>query len=143
MERSFYPCHRVTVGLPYPSAQVLPKRLEIDIPPSVTSVAEAAVGRDTIMRAVASAVLQADAVEQVWIVRGQYGRGPMMLDHHSHEDIVNVALTSTCPTSLSPGPHQRPPVGTPMARGGDIATGGLQGKGGESGVEGGRDVPSP
>ena len=45
--------------------QVLPKRLEIDIPPSVTSVAEAAVGRDTIMRAVASAVLQADAVEQV------------------------------------------------------------------------------
>ena len=45
--------------------QVLPKRLEIDIPPSVGSVAEAAVGRDTIMRAVASAVLQADAVEQV------------------------------------------------------------------------------
>eukprot|EP00955_Chlamydomonas_euryale_P074183 361960-Chlamydomonas_euryale.AAC.1 len=37
---------------------VLPKRLELDIPPSVTSVAEVAVGRDTIMRAVASAVLQ-------------------------------------------------------------------------------------
>jgi hypothetical protein len=37
---------------------VLPKRLEINIPPSVTSIAEAAVGRDTIMRAVASAVLQ-------------------------------------------------------------------------------------
>jgi hypothetical protein len=37
---------------------VLPQRLEISIPPSVTSIAEAAVGRDTIMRAVASAVLQ-------------------------------------------------------------------------------------
>ena len=47
-----------------PGLMVLPSRLEIGIPPSVTSVAEAAVGRDTIMRAVASAVLQADAVEQ-------------------------------------------------------------------------------
>jgi hypothetical protein len=43
---------------------VLPERLEINIPPSVTSVAEAAVGRDTIMRAVASAVLQVDSLEQ-------------------------------------------------------------------------------
>ena len=42
---------------------MLPERLEINIPPSVTTIAEAAVGRDTIMRAVASAVLQADAVE--------------------------------------------------------------------------------
>lgn len=41
-----------------PGLMVLPKRIEIAIPPSVTSVAEAAVGRDTIMRAVASAVLQ-------------------------------------------------------------------------------------
>lgn len=41
-----------------PAAMALPKRLEVNIPPSVTSVAEAAVGRDTIMRAVASAVLQ-------------------------------------------------------------------------------------
>lgn len=41
-----------------PQLMVLPKRLEINIPPSVTSVAEVAVGRDTIMRAVASAVLQ-------------------------------------------------------------------------------------
>lgn len=47
-----------------PGLMVLPRRLEINIPPSVTSVAEAAVGRDVIMRAVASAVLQADAVEQ-------------------------------------------------------------------------------
>lgn len=52
----------LTVDLP--GLMVLPKRLEVAIPPSVTSVAEAAVGRDTIMRAVASAVLQADAVEQ-------------------------------------------------------------------------------
>lgn len=37
---------------------VLPERLEVNIPPSVTTIAEAAVGRDTIMRAVASAVLQ-------------------------------------------------------------------------------------
>jgi hypothetical protein len=42
-----------------PALMVLPKRLEIGIPPSVTTVAEAAVGRDVIMRAVASAVLQA------------------------------------------------------------------------------------
>lgn len=37
---------------------VLPKRLEINIPPAVTAVAEAAVGHDAVMRAVASAVLQ-------------------------------------------------------------------------------------
>ena len=58
-------CNLEWPTLCYSAVQVLPKRLEIDIPPSVTSVAEAAVGRDTIMRAVASAVLQADAVEQV------------------------------------------------------------------------------
>jgi Ca2+-dependent lipid-binding protein len=46
-----------------PSLMVLPNRLEIDIPPSALSLAEAAVGRDAIMRAVATAVLQADAVE--------------------------------------------------------------------------------
>ncbi|GLC46337.1 hypothetical protein PLESTM_001859400 [Pleodorina starrii] len=51
----------LTVDLP--GLMVLPQRLEINIPPSVTTIAEAAVGRDTIMRAVASAVLQADAVE--------------------------------------------------------------------------------
>ena len=45
-----------TVDLP--GLMVLPKRLEINIPPAVTSVAEAAVGHDLIMRAVASAVLQ-------------------------------------------------------------------------------------
>ena len=44
----------LTVDLP--ALMVLPERLEVAIPPSVTSVAEAAVGRDTIMRAVASAV---------------------------------------------------------------------------------------
>lgn len=47
-----------------PSLMVLPKRLEINIPPAVTAVAEAAVGRDAVMKAVASAVLQADVVEQ-------------------------------------------------------------------------------
>ena len=47
---------------------VLPKRLEINIPPAVTSVAEAAVGHDIIMRAVASAVLQVHCVRS--IVRG-------------------------------------------------------------------------
>lgn len=49
-----------TVDLP--ALMVLPKRLELDIPPSVTSIAEAAVGRDVIMRAVASAVLQVRAL---------------------------------------------------------------------------------
>lgn len=52
----------LTVDLP--GLMVLPERLEINIPPSVTSIAEAAVGRDTIMRAVASAVLQVDSLEQ-------------------------------------------------------------------------------
>lgn len=46
---------------------VLPKRLEINIPPAVTAVAEAAVGRDVVMKAVASAVLQADALENALI----------------------------------------------------------------------------
>lgn len=55
----------LTVDLP--SVMVLPQRLEINLPPSVTVLAEAAVGRDTVMRAVASAVLQADAMEQALI----------------------------------------------------------------------------
>ena len=46
----------LTVELP--SVMVLPQRLEINLPPAVTALAEAAVGRDTVMRAVASAVLQ-------------------------------------------------------------------------------------
>ena len=41
-----------------PGYMVLPKRLEINIPPAITAVAEAAVGRDAVMKAVASAVLQ-------------------------------------------------------------------------------------
>lgn len=51
----------LTIDLP--ALMVLPRRLEINIPPAVTAVAEAAVGRDAVMRAVASAVLQADALE--------------------------------------------------------------------------------
>ncbi len=46
----------LTVDLP--ALMTLPSRLEINIPPAVTAVAEAAVGRDAVMRAVASAVLQ-------------------------------------------------------------------------------------
>ena len=46
----------LTVDLP--GLMVLPKRLQINIPPAVTAVAEAAVGHDAVMRAVASAVLQ-------------------------------------------------------------------------------------
>ena len=57
--------HLLTVDLP--KLMVLPKRLEINIPPAVTAVAEAAVGRDVVMRAVASAVLQADALENALI----------------------------------------------------------------------------
>lgn len=55
----------LTVDLP--QAMVLPQRLEINLPPAVTALAEAAVGRDVVMRAVASAVLQADAMEQALI----------------------------------------------------------------------------
>ncbi|CAG9462662.1 unnamed protein product [Pedinophyceae sp. YPF-701] len=51
----------ITVDLP--GLMVLPRRLQISLPPSLTSVAEAAVGRDTVIRAIASAVLQADALE--------------------------------------------------------------------------------
>lgn len=54
-----------TVDLP--GLMVLPRRLEINIPPALTAVAEAAVGRDAVMRAVASAVLQADALEHALI----------------------------------------------------------------------------
>mmetsp|Transcript_40465 Transcript_40465/g.114601 ORF Transcript_40465/g.114601 Transcript_40465/m.114601 type:complete len:911 (+) Transcript_40465:443-3175(+) len=46
-----------------PGLMVLPQRIEIVVPPALTSVAEAAVGRDAIMKAVATAVLQADTVE--------------------------------------------------------------------------------
>ena len=55
----------LTIDLP--GLMVLPKRVQISVPPAVTAVAEAAVGRDTIMRAVASAVLQADALEQALV----------------------------------------------------------------------------
>ena len=43
---------------------VLPKRLEINIPPSISSIAEAAVGRDAVMRSLARAVFEADVLEQ-------------------------------------------------------------------------------
>ena len=52
----------LTVDLP--GLIVLPKRLDINIPPAVTAVAEAAVGRDAVMRAVASAVLQVASSSQ-------------------------------------------------------------------------------
>ena len=52
----------LTVDLP--NLMVLPKRLEINIPPAVTAVAEAAVGHDAVMRAVASAVLQVIVAHQ-------------------------------------------------------------------------------
>lgn len=64
----------LTVDLP--GLMVLPQRLEISIPPSVTSIAEAAVGRDTIMRAVASAVLQVPVLgvlQAVWGLRDTNG----------------------------------------------------------------------
>ena len=53
----------LTVQLP--GLIVLPKRLDINIPPAVTAVAEAAVGRDAVMRAVASAVLQVSQHRQL------------------------------------------------------------------------------
>jgi len=52
----------LTVNLP--GLMVQPKRMDISIPPAVTAVAEAAVGRDAVMAAVASAVMQVEAVEQ-------------------------------------------------------------------------------
>ena len=52
----------LTVNLP--GLIVSPKNMDISIPPAVTAVAEAAVGRDAVMAAVASAVMQVEAVEQ-------------------------------------------------------------------------------
>jgi hypothetical protein len=71
----------LTVELP--GAMVLPQRLEINLPPSVTVLAEAAVGRDTVMRAVASAVLQADAMEQALI-------NALPMDAHNVASAVSV-----------------------------------------------------
>ena len=75
----------LTVELP--GIMVLPQRLEINLPPSVTVLAEAAVGRDTVMRAVASAVLQADAMEQA-------------LYHALPMDAANVASAVTVPEAF-------------------------------------------
>lgn len=58
---------------------VLPKRLNINIPPAITAVAEAAVGRDAVMKAVASAVLQVvhskecEGLRFGWVIGGCIG----------------------------------------------------------------------
>lgn len=44
-----------------PRLMVLPERLEINIPPALTAVAEAAIGRDAVATAVATAVVTSDA----------------------------------------------------------------------------------
>lgn len=64
----------LTVDLP--GLIVLPKRLDINIPPAVTAVAEAAVGRDAVMRAVASAVLQ---VRPVSVVHKGYSNSVVLM----------------------------------------------------------------
>jgi hypothetical protein len=70
----------LTVDLP--AMMVLPERLEISVPPSVTSIAEAAVGRDTIMRAVASAVLQVGGMVKQCCCMVKQGRGMWKTSHH-------------------------------------------------------------
>ena len=50
-----------------PSYMVLPKRLKLNIPPAVTALAEAAVGKDEIMRALTKAVLNIDALESTLV----------------------------------------------------------------------------
>ena len=51
-----------------PRLMVLPQRLDINIPPALTAVAEAAIGRDAVSRAVATAVVQSNNsdVAQFW-----------------------------------------------------------------------------
>jgi hypothetical protein len=87
----------LTVDLP--GLMVLPQRLEISIPPSVTSIAEAAVGRDTIMRAVASAVLQVGVlcfmvmvVWRWWCGAGEGGEGGLA---HSTSIVAELWLRNT------------------------------------------------
>ena len=77
-----------------PGLMVLPKRIEIAIPPSVTSVAEAAVGRDTIMRAVASAVLQvrreSGAGKGKWLAR------PLRRPAVGRDNIMCAVASAVC-----------------------------------------------
>lgn len=99
----------LTVDLP--GMMVLPKRLEINIPPGLTSVAEAAVGRDAVMRAVASAVLQSDSLEHALIAALPLGpQSPaggvslpdsfkarklvLMIDHESASWMQRCSLTT-------------------------------------------------
>ena len=77
----------LTVDLP--GLIVLPKRLDINIPPAVTAVAEAAVGRDAVMRAVASAVLQVAFSSQDLLHTG------VLLLFRSPEDFQGRMLTSS------------------------------------------------
>lgn len=84
---------------------VLPKRLEINIPPAVTAVAEAAVGREAVMRAVASAVLQADALENALMAAlplgPQSAAGGVCLPTHFNGELS--VWPPPCPPSPSGG----------------------------------------
>ena len=96
----------LTVDLP--GLMVLPKRLEINIPPAVTSVAEAAVGHDIIMQAVASAVLQVRHCtdSQSAHLQGRGSMAPLRLVHGDNFCrlaciIFDVMLGSRCPVTLT------------------------------------------
>ena len=113
--------HLLTVDLP--KLMVLPKRLEINIPPAVTAVAEAAVGRDVVMRAVASAVLQADALENALIAALPLGPqsaagGVSLPDSFQGELQVWVVCLSNCAsvsTVSATCPGFCPALGDPKA----------------------------
>ena len=98
---------------------VLPKRLEISIPPSVTSIAEAAVGRDTIMRAVASAVLQVRGGAAAFAAPGAWREGGAECGEWGVEWRALLLPLSTCcrlpqtGRNCGTGPHStRPPTPT-------------------------------
>lgn len=56
---------RQLITVSVPSMMVLPKRLEVNIPPAVTAIAEAAIGREAVMQALAMALLGSSKPEAV------------------------------------------------------------------------------
>lgn len=56
---------RQLITVSVPSMMVLPKRLEVNIPPAVTAIAEAAIGREAVMQALAMALLGSSKPEVV------------------------------------------------------------------------------
>ena len=89
-----------------PGLMVLPKSLQINIPPAVSAVAEAAVGRNAVMRAVASAVLQVCSSE--WLLGWDVSTQDFLnLWYHLQSPNAPAGLTTFtgCVASFHEGPR--------------------------------------